>query len=105
MVAVAPGTYHGAAITPRPGAGDRAYVHFLALGRPGEVVVLGAAEGDPFRSCLLVRASYIIVQGFNIAGAAAPGREPALTVSGVNIGGGFAAIGRRTRGLPLQRRG
>ena len=38
-VAVMPGTYVGFALGDKPDAGDGRYIHFKALGKPGEVVI------------------------------------------------------------------
>jgi hypothetical protein len=47
LIAVMPGTYAGFVLEDKPSAGDGRYIHFKAIGAPGDVV---------------------IIQGFNLAG-------------------------------------
>ena len=47
LVAVLPGRYHGFNVGDKVDAGDGRYVHFKALGAPGEVIVDSGSSADP----------------------------------------------------------
>ena len=75
LVAVMPGTYDGFRITGKPDAADGNYVHFRAMGRPGQVVINTAAPESPGWMIYLVGdVHHVILQGFNIDGSEAPRR-------------------------------
>jgi len=66
LVAVMPGRYAGFVVEDKPSAGDGRYIHFKALGEPGDVVIEGPSRVADWM--ILLRATHhIIVQGFNIA--------------------------------------
>jgi hypothetical protein len=39
LIAVMPGHYSGFVLEEKPSAGDRRYIHFKAMGEPGDVVI------------------------------------------------------------------
>ncbi|HEY3821742.1 MAG TPA: right-handed parallel beta-helix repeat-containing protein [Polyangiaceae bacterium] len=92
LVAVLPGRYAGFRLGDKADASDGHYIHFKALGRPGDVIVDRPCPDDPNWMILLQGAHHVIVQGFDIAGAATntPGgtdlRGPA---AGILINGDF----------------
>jgi hypothetical protein len=89
LVAVAPGTYAGFVIGPKPDAADRRYIHFKALGRPGDVVIDRPSDRDTTWMVLLQAAHHVIVEGFNLAGRAVPGGESVGPNAGIMIDGDF----------------
>jgi hypothetical protein len=70
LVAVLPGHYAGFRLGDKPGARDGRYIHFLALGSPGEVVIDAPSADTPDWMVLLQGAHHVVIQGFAIAGAA-----------------------------------
>jgi hypothetical protein len=75
LVAVLPGRYQGFNVGDKVDAGDGRYVHFKALGAPGEVIVDSGSSADPHWMILLAGAHHVIVQGFNLAGTNTPGSK------------------------------
>ncbi len=75
LVAVMPGRYKGFRVGEVPGAGDGSYVHFKAMGRPGEVIIDSGAAADPNWMIVLEAAHHVVIQGFNLAGTNAPGSK------------------------------
>ncbi len=73
LVAVLPGHYAGFRLGDKPDAGDGRYVHFEALGAPGDVIIDAPCGADPNWMILLEGAHHVIVQGFNLAGTNTPG--------------------------------
>jgi hypothetical protein len=94
LVAVAAGRYAGFVIGDKPDAGDRAYVHFKALGRPGEVTIDRPSDRDREWMVLLQAAHHVIVQGFEIAGDTGPGLPPKGPLAGIMIDGDFGRSGK-----------
>lgn len=91
LVAVMPGVYAGFHIGDKPDAGQERYIHFKAMGEPGEVTIDRPAPGkDQNWTVLLQGAHHVIVEGFNIAGATGPGLEPVGARAGIFIDGDFA---------------
>jgi hypothetical protein len=75
LVAVLPGRYKGFKLGDKADAGDGRYVHFQALGAPGEVIIDTGSSADPNWMILLEGAHHVIVQGFNLAGTNTPGSK------------------------------
>ena len=73
LVAVLPGRYSGFRLGDKADAGDGRYIHFKALGAPGDVIIDGPGPADARWMILLSGAHHVIVQGFNIAGTNTPG--------------------------------
>lgn len=96
LVAVMPGTYNEAVeVTPRPGAGDDHYVHFKAMGSPGDVIIRHEPPaGKSWRCDFVVSGSYTIIQGFNLSGGSTPGGGHDGTTAGVLLYSPFAETGR-----------
>ncbi|WP_437588777.1 right-handed parallel beta-helix repeat-containing protein [Sorangium sp. So ce1000] len=90
LIAVLPGTYAGFSIGDKPSAGQERYIHFKALGSPGEVVIDRACAADPNWMIYLKAAHHVVIEGFNIAGSSAPGAPRA----GIMVDGAFSETGR-----------
>jgi hypothetical protein len=86
LVAVLPGRYGGFRLGDKADAGDGRYIHFRALGSPGDVIIDGPSPTDPNWMILLQGAHHVIVQGFDVAGAATN------TPGGANLVGPSAGI-------------
>jgi hypothetical protein len=90
LVAVLPGHYQGFSLGDKVDAGDGKYIHFKALGAPGDVVIDRASAGDRHWMVTLLSAHHVILQGFNVAGADTPGDEnPKGPNAGIFIGSDF----------------
>lgn len=94
LVAVMPGHYQGFTLGDKPDADDGSYIHFKALGAPGEVVIDRATSSDPNWMILLLGAHHVIIEGFNIAGANAKGKPPEGPNAGILINGDFVKTSR-----------
>jgi hypothetical protein len=95
LVAAMPGSYEGFFLGDKPDAGDGRYLRFMALGRPGDVVIDRPSTHDPRWMILLEAAHHVIVQGFNIAGAAQPGDVGAKGPwAGIMLDGDFGHSGK-----------
>jgi hypothetical protein len=95
LVAVLPGRYAGFRIGDKSDAADGRYIHFKALGAPGEVIVDRPSESSgPNWMILLEGAHHVIVQGFNVAGANAPGAPLRGPRAGILIDGAFVRTSR-----------
>jgi hypothetical protein len=95
LIAVMPGHYAGFVLEDKPSAGDGRYIHFKAMGEPGDVIL-----DQPSRIAdwmILLRATHhVIVQGFNIAGSNGPGIEPRGSRAGIMLDGEFRNTNRQT---------
>jgi hypothetical protein len=89
LVAVLPGRYDGFSIGDKIDAGDERYIHFKALGAPGEVVITTGSAEDPSWMILLLAAHHVIIEGFNVAGANQASKEPEGPSAGIMINGDF----------------
>ncbi|WP_438006100.1 right-handed parallel beta-helix repeat-containing protein [Sorangium sp. So ce321] len=95
LIAVLPGAYAGFSLGDKPSAGQERYLHFKALGGPGEVVINRACAADPSWMIHLKAAHHVVIEGFNIAGSSAPGAPRAGTPrAGIMIDGAFGETGR-----------
>jgi Right handed beta helix region len=95
LVAVLPGHYAGFSVDDKPDAGDERYIHFKALGAPGEVVIDAPCSEDRNWMINLSGAHHVIVQGFNVAGANRPGTAEATGPNaGIFISGDFLRTSR-----------
>jgi hypothetical protein len=103
LVAVAPGTYAGFVIGPKPDAADLQYIHFKALGQPGDVVIDRPSARDQTWMVLLQAAHHVVVEGFNIAGRAVPGGEPVGPKAGIMLDGDFGRTGLQAHHIVLVR--
>jgi hypothetical protein len=75
LVAVLPGHYHGFKLGDVADAGDGKYVHFRALGNPGDVIIDAPPRADPNWMIVLEAAHHVVLQGFNLAGTNVPGSK------------------------------
>ncbi|MFT3774781.1 MAG: right-handed parallel beta-helix repeat-containing protein [Minicystis sp.] len=90
LVAVLPGRYAGFTVGDKPDAGDDKYIHFKAVGAPGDVVIESASREDRNWMINLSAAHHVIIQGFHVTGSDTPGDErPKGPNSGIFIGGDF----------------
>jgi hypothetical protein len=101
LIAVMPGTYAGFVIGDKRDAGDWHYIHFKAMGLPGEVTINRASPRDPDWMVLLQAAHHVIVQGFNIAGSNRPGLEPQGPRAGIMMDGDFGRSGKMAHHLVI----
>ena len=94
VVAVMPGHYAGFVLEEKSSAGDNRYIHFKAMGEPGDVVI-----DQPSRVAdwmiLLRAAHHVIIQGFNIAGPNRPGEPPIGPRAGIMLDGEFRNTGKQ----------
>jgi hypothetical protein len=95
LVAVMPGHYAGFVLEEKSSAGDHAYIHFKAIGEPGEVVI-DRPSRIPDWMILLRATHHVIIQGFNIAGSNEPGVEPSGPRAGIMLDGDFSHTGEQT---------
>lgn len=103
LVAVAPGSYAGFTIGPRSDAADLRYIHFKALGRPGDVVIDRPSASDQRWMVFLRAAHHVIVEGFNLAGRATPGGGKVGPSAGIMIDGDFGRTGLQAHHVVLLR--
>ena len=75
LVAVLPGHYQGFRVGDVADAGDGKYIHFRALGNPGEVIIETGSSADRNWMILLDAAHHVVIQGFNLAGTNTPGSK------------------------------
>ncbi|MDQ2921314.1 MAG: right-handed parallel beta-helix repeat-containing protein [Acidobacteriota bacterium] len=101
LVAVMPGTYAGFVVGDKSDAADGRYIHFKAMGKPGDVVIDRGSERDPDWMVLLQAAHHVIVEGFNIAGRTGPGRELVGPRAGIMLDGDFGSSGKQTHHIAI----
>jgi hypothetical protein len=101
LVAVMPGTYAGFVVGDKPSAGDGRFVHFKAMGRPGDVVIDRPSERNADWMIYLVGAHHVVVQGFDIAGNTGPGRSPTGPRAGIMMDGDFGRTGKLAHHLVI----
>ncbi|MGK4001258.1 right-handed parallel beta-helix repeat-containing protein [Sorangium sp. So ce1036] len=105
LVAVLPGTYAGFSLDDEPSAGQERFLHFKAMGRPGEVVINRPCAADPRWMIYLRAAHHVVVEGFNIAGSSAPGAQSAQSAggrgAGIMVDGAFAETGKLAHHIAL----
>lgn len=100
LIAVMPGTYAGFVVEDKPSAGDGQYIHFKAMGRPGDVVI-NQASRNPDWMILLRATHHIIIQGFNLAGHNVPGLDPTSPRAGIMLDGDFGVTGKQTHHIVI----
>jgi hypothetical protein len=100
LVAVMPGTYAGFVLEDKPSASDGRYIHFKAIGEPGDVLIEQPSRIPDW--LILLRATHhVIVQGFNLAGSNRPGQTPTGTRAGIMLDGDFSQTGKQTHHIVL----
>src|SRR3954468_11782001 len=100
LVAVMPGHYAGFVLEEKPAAADERYIHFKAMGEPGDVVI-DQPSRIPDWMILLRATHHVIIQGFNIAGSNGPGVEPSGPRAGVMLDGDFSKTGKQTHHIVI----
>jgi hypothetical protein len=101
LIAVMPGTYEGFVLEDEPSARDNRYIHFEAMGRPGDVII-NRASSNPDWMILLHAAHHVIIQGFNLAGHNAPGHvDPSSPRAGIMLDGDFGVTGREAHHIVI----
>ena len=101
LIAVMPGTYAGFVLGDKSDAADDSYIHFKAMGNPGDVVIDRGSEREPDWMVLLQAAHHVIVEGFNIAGHTGPGQEPVGPRAGIMLDGDFGRSGKQTHHIVI----
>jgi len=71
LIAVMPGHYAGFIVSgEKPEAGDGKYIHFKAMGNPGDVIINQPPPGERKAWWILLTATnHIIIEGFNLDGS------------------------------------
>jgi hypothetical protein len=100
LVAVTPGHYAGFVLEDKPTAADEHYIHFKALGAPGDVVI-DQPSRVPDWMILLRAAHHVIIQGFNIAGPNVPGQPPVGPRAGIMLDGEFRNTGKQVHHVAI----
>jgi hypothetical protein len=97
LVAVMPGRYAGFVLDEKPDAGDDRYIHFKAMGAPGEVTVATVTPVDAARWLILLRAAHhVVIEGFELRGARDPGDATKPPWAGIMLDGDFGRTGKLT---------
>ena len=96
LVAVMPGTYAGFVLGEKGDAADNNYIHFKAIGTPGDVVIDRPSDRDPDWMVLLQATHHVIIEGFNIAGHTGPGQELVGPRAGIMLDGDFGRSSKQT---------
>ncbi|HEY6374821.1 MAG TPA: hypothetical protein VIX90_04775, partial [Edaphobacter sp.] len=100
LIAVMPGTYSGFILEDKPSASDKNYIHFKAMGEPGDVVI-NQASRNPDWMILLRATHHVIIQGFNLAGHNTPGVDPKSPRAGIMLDGDFSLTGKQTHHIVI----
>ena len=101
LVAVMPGHYTGFVLEEKPTAADERYIHFKAMGEPGDVVI-DQPSRVPDWMILLRATHHVVIQGFNIAGSNGPGIDPSGPRAGIMLGDGdFSKTGKQTHHIVI----
>ncbi len=100
LVVVMPGTYAGFVLQEKPSASDGHYIHFKALGEPGDVII-NRASPNPDWMILLRATHHVIIQGFNLAGHNTPAVDSASPRAGIMLDGDFGITGKQTHHIVL----
>lgn len=104
LVVVAPGKYVGFVLGDKPTAADGSYIHFKALGDPGQVIIDRPSLEDPNWMILLQAAHHVILEGFNVAGSNQPGRGKGPGPrAGIMIDGHFGRSGKLAHHIAVVR--
>jgi len=100
LIAAMPGHYAGFVLEEKPSAGDNRYIHFKAMGEPGDAVI-DQPSRIPDWMILLRATHHVIVQGFNIAGSNGPGKEPSGPRAGIMLDGDFSKTSKQTHHIVI----
>jgi hypothetical protein len=100
LIAVMPGTYSGFVLEDKPDAGDGRYIHFKAMGEPGDVII-NQASRNPDWMILLRATHHVIIQGFNLTGHNTPGIDSKSPRAGIMLDGEFSLTGKQTHHIVI----
>jgi len=100
LIAVMPGVYAGFVVEDKPSARDGHYIHFRAMGEPGDVII-NQPSRIPDWLILLRATHHVIIQGFNLAGSNRPGQAPTGTRAGIMLDGDFSKTSKQTHHVVL----
>jgi hypothetical protein len=100
LVAVMPGTYLGFVLEEKATTRDGRYIHFKAMGEPGDVLI-NQPSRIPDWMILLRATHHVIIQGFNLAGPNRPGQAPFGPRAGIMLDGDFSKTGKQAHHIVL----
>src|SRR6266496_807867 len=100
LIAVMPGSYAGFVVEDKASAADGLYIHFKAMGEPGDVVI-NQPSRIPDWMILLRATHHVIIQGFNIAGSNSADTEPHGPRAGIMMDGDFSQTSKQTHHIIL----
>src|SRR6266496_2286360 len=100
LIAVMPGSYAGFVVEDKASAADGRYIHFKAMGEPGDVVI-NQPSRTPDWMILLRATHHVIVQGFNIAGSNSADTAPHGPRAGIMMDGDFSQTSKQTHHIIL----
>ncbi len=100
LIAVMPGSYAGFVVEDKASAADGRYIHFKAMGEPGDVVI-NQPSRTPDWMILLRATHHVIVQGFNIAGSNSADTAPHGPRAGIIMDGDFSQTSKQTHHIIL----
>jgi hypothetical protein len=106
LVAIMPGTYAGMFLREKASCGDGKYIHFKAMGPPGQVIInnwSADAQGNPLSRHMihLFASHHVILQGLHLVGQTGPGLPQAGPTSGIMIGASFIHTRKMTHHIVL----
>ena len=103
LVAIAPGTYAGFCLGDKSSAKEGSFIHFQALGAPGEVVIDSPCPDDGARWMIYLRAAHhVVLEGLNLKGRETPGdTEAEGPWAGVMLDGDFGRTGKLTHHIAI----
>ena len=103
LVAVMPGVYSGFCLEEKKTAGDGQYIHFKALGAPGQVIIDKPCPDDRARWMIYLRAAHhVVIEGFNLKGQETPGDKTAKGPwAGIMLDGAFGQTGKLSHHVAL----
>lgn len=107
LIAILPGTYAGFVIGDKPSAGDERYIHFKAMGKPGEVVIHQGSVEDPNWMIYLQAAHHVILEGLTLAGSfersgpGGSGNSANRARAGIMLDGDFGRTGKLTHHVAI----
>ncbi|MBK8257080.1 MAG: right-handed parallel beta-helix repeat-containing protein [Polyangiaceae bacterium] len=95
---MAPGVYTGFCLDDKSSANQGRFIHFQALGNPGQVTINKPCPQDRARWMIYLRAAHhVVIQGFELRGAETPGDTGAQGPwAGIMLDGDFGRTGKLT---------
>lgn len=103
LIAILPGTYVGFVLGDKPSASDEHFIHFKAMGKPGEVIINQGSLEDPNWMIYLQAAHHVILQGLSLAGINDPAASGSGRVAraGIMLDGSFGRTGKLTHHIAI----